>query len=213
MKFMNNHYGREAIFGNRVYCNAPLEGDGTGAEGEGDGTGTGGGGGASVQTDPKDGKRTFDDVLSDKELQAEFDRRLQKALDTQKSKLEVLFDEKATEAEKLAKMNEREKAQYLQQKREKEISDRESSITKRELMAEAKNTLTEKKLPLGLAEVLDYTDADKCNASIAAVESAFNEALEAAVQDRLKGSNPDKKAPDKDDKDTAKQVENLMMGI
>lgn len=156
--------------------------------------------------------QTFDDLLSNKDYQAEFDRRVQKALETQRSKLEVLFDEKATEAEKLAKMTEKEKAQYLQQKKEKEMADREAAITKRELAAEAKNTLTEKKLPVRLAEVLNYSDADACKQSIEAVEKAFKEAVEASVEERLKGDKPLKKAPSQDDTDLAKQVENLMMG-
>lgn len=156
--------------------------------------------------------QTFDDLLSNKDYQAEFDRRVQKALETQRSKLEVLFDEKATEAEKLAKMTEKEKAQYLQQKKEKEMADREAAITRRELAAEAKNTLAEKKLPVSLAEVLNYSDADACKQSIEAVEKAFKEAVEASVEERLKGDKPLKKAPSQDDTDLAKQVENLMMG-
>lgn len=160
----------------------------------------------------KESPQTFDDILGNKGYQAEFDRRVQKALETQRSKLEVLFDEKATEAEKLAKMTEKEKAQYLQQKKEKEMADREAAITKRELAAEAKNTLAEKKLPVSLAEVLNYSDADACKQSIEAVEKAFQEAVEASVEERLKGDKPLKKAPSQDDTDLAKQVENLMMG-
>lgn len=49
-------------------------------------------------------------------------------------------------------------------------------------MAEAKNTLAEKKLPAGLAEVLNYADADSCSKSIEAVEKAFQEAVKAAVE-------------------------------
>ena len=92
-------------------------------------------------------------------------------------------------------MTKEEKTQYLAQKHEKELAEREAGITRRELMAEAKNTLAEKKLPAGLAEVLNYTDADSCNKSIAAVEKAFQEAVEEGVQERLKGGTPPTKAP------------------
>ena len=84
-------------------------------------------------------------------------------------------------------------------------------ITLEELMAEAKNTLTEKKLPLGLAEILNYTDAESCKSSMAAVEKAFQEAVEAAVEEKLKGGKPPKKAGDQGD-DLAAQVEKIMMG-
>lgn len=187
------------------------------ADNGGDGAGEGIDNAAGAESAPEDKPqekppKTFEEILSNKDYQVEFDRRVQKALETQRSKLEVLFDEKATEAEKLAKMTEKEKAQYLQQKKEKEMADREAAITKRELAAEAKNTLAEKKLPVSLAEVLNYSDADACKQSIEAVEKAFKEAVEASVEERLKGDKPLKKAPSQDDTDLAKQVENLMMG-
>lgn len=187
------------------------------ADNGGDGAGEGIDNAAGAESAPEDKPqekppKTFEEILSNKDYQAEFDRRVQKALETQRSKLEVLFDEKATEAEKLAKMTEKEKAQYLQQKKEKEMADREAAITKRELAAEAKNTLAEKKLPASLAEVLNYSNADACKQSIEAVEKAFKEAVEASVEERLKGDKPPKKAPSQDDADLAKQVENLMMG-
>lgn len=199
-------------------CRIPMniqffaEGDGAGAGGEsgnGGGTGDGNTGGGNGEGQPP----SFDDWLAaNKEYQAEFDRRTQKALNTQKDKLEVLYSEKATEAEKLARMTKEEKAQYLAQKHEKELDEREAGITRRELMAEAKNTLAEKKLPVGLAEVLNYTDADSCNKSIAAVEKAFQEAVQAAVEEKLKGGKPPKAAPGSNETDLAKQVEKLMRG-
>lgn len=167
------------------------EGDGAGAD-DGQGGGAGGEGEGAEGTEPK----SFDDILKDGSYQAEFDRRIQKALDTQKNKLEVLMDAKASEAEKLAKMNKEEKAQYLHQKREKELADKEAAITRRELAAEAKVSLADKGLPVELAEVLNYSDADACRASIEAVEAAFQKAVEKSVDDRLKGGKPPKKAPE-----------------
>ncbi|MFR1351769.1 MAG: DUF4355 domain-containing protein [[Clostridium] symbiosum] len=166
----------------------------------------------TLEPKPEPAPQSFDDILKNKDYQAEFDRRVQKALGTAKEKWELLMDDKLSEADKLAKMNKEEKAQYLHQKKEKELADKEAAITRRELMAEAKNTLAEKKLPVGLAEVLNYADADSCSKSIDAVEKAFQEAVQAAVEEKLKGGTPPKKAPSEDGKDLAKQVEDLMMG-
>ncbi|WP_313074732.1 DUF4355 domain-containing protein [Lacrimispora sp.] len=197
-----------------------FEGDGAGAEGgEGgglgepgkEGTRDGGTGGDGKEQDPPKTK-TFDEILKDGSYQAEFDRRIQKALGTAKDKWSALMDDKLSEAEKLTKMNKEEKEAYLRQKQEKDLQDREAGITRRELMAEAKNTLSEKKLPVGLAEVLNYTDADSCNKSIAAVEKAFQEAVQSAVEEKLKGGKPPKKATSQEEVDLAKQVEALMMG-
>lgn len=190
--------------------------DNAGADqGEGGGTGSGnepGGDKGNMGGDSEEPK-SFDDLLQNKDYQAEFDRRVQKALGTAKEKWSALMDDKLSEAEKLAKMNKDEKAEYLRQKQEKELKSREAAITRRELMAEAKNTLAEKKLPVGLAEVLNYADADSCSKSMEAVEKAFQEAVQATVEEKLKGGTPPKKAPSGGEEDLAKQVESLMMGI
>lgn len=187
------------------------------AEGDGDGAGGGNVSGAGASGEGTNNEPlSFDGFLAQEGNQAEFDRRVQKAIDTAVSnaqqKWQALTDDKLSEAEKLAKMNKEEKAAYMQQKKEKELSDRESAVARKELMAEAKNTLAEKKLPAGLAEVLNYTDAETCNKSIAAVEKAFQAAVEAAVQERLKGGEPMKKAPESDADSMEKQVEALIMG-
>lgn len=218
-KKMRNKYFRFAscMLPMNLQFFAEPSGDGAGADG-GNGGGAGGEGGAGGDSTGDDGGTeppSFDDLLKGGH-QAEFDRRVQKAIDTAltnaQEKWQALTDDKLSEAEKLAKMTKEEKAQYLQQKHEKELAGREAEITRRELMAEAKNTLAEKKLPVSLAEVLNYTDADSCNKSIAAVEKAFNEAVEAGVQERLKGGTPPKKAPGNQETELAKQVEALMMG-
>lgn len=195
----------------QIFAEGGENGDGTGAEG---GNSGGSGMDTSGGTDPK--PVSFDDFLKGDGNQAEFDRRVQKAVNTAvtkaQQKWQALADENLSEAEKLAKMTKEEKAQYLQQKKEKELIDRETEITRKELIAEAKNTLAEKKLPVGLADVLNYADADSCNKSISAVEKAFQEAVETAVQDRLKGGKPPKKAPENND-DLEKQIEEAMRRI
>lgn len=144
---------------------------------------------------------SFDEFLKDPKNQAEFDRRVGKALETNRSKMQADIDAKIqearTEAEKLAKMNTEQKAQYEKEKREKELADREASITKRELAATAKEQLAEKGLPLSLADVLNYSSAEACAASIDAVGKAFQEAVKKAVEERLSGGKPPKKADDK----------------
>ena len=66
--------------------------------------------------------QTFDDVLSNKEYQAEFDRRVQKAIQTHETKLKEQWkleqDTQKSEAEKLAQMNETQKLQYQLKKQE-----------------------------------------------------------------------------------------------
>ena len=98
------------------------------------------------------------------------------------------WQEKMSESEKLSKMTADQKAEHERQKREKEFADREKSITVRELKMSAKEILVERALPLTLAEALDYSDADKCNASIDAIEKAFRASVDKAVSERIKSS-------------------------
>lgn len=212
MKHSNKHYGIPMNL--QIFAEG---GDGAGADGGNGGGAAGGGDGAGAASGDGNKPVSFDDFLANKENQAEFDRRVQKATQTAianaQEKWQLMTDDKISEAEKLACMTKEEKAQYLTQKHEKELANREAQITRRELMAEAKNTMTEKGLPLSLADVLNYTDADACNKSIAAVEKAFNAAVQATVEEKLKGGTPPKGAGGSDDTKTLEeQIYNYMKG-
>ena len=198
-----------------VRCMIPMNlqlfaGSEEGAAGDNDDAGTTGGGGSGDEdtgegeADPDGGKAepSFDDFLKTGSNQAEFDRRVQRAIETAVSKArdswQAMRDNKVSEAEKLAKMTAAEKAQYKEQQRLKDLEAREAAISKRELMATAKIALADKGLPGELADILDYTNAEACNKSIEAVEKAINAGVEAGVKARLKGGQPMKKAPEKD---------------
>ena len=141
--------------------------------------------------------QSFDDVLKgNKDYQSEFDRRIAKALNTAQAKWEAnqqdKINEALTEAEKLRNMKAEEKAKYEENKRIKALEAREKEITTRELKAQAYETLAEKNLPKELISTLNFESADTCNASIEAVEKAFQSAVEKAINDRLKGNDPKK---------------------
>ncbi len=172
-----------------------LNADG-GAGNGGAGTTTGGegtnGGSTGEGAEGSEGDKSFDDVLKDKKYQSEFDKRVAKALETAKSKWETEkateLENAKTEAEKLAKMNAEQKAKYAEEKRIAELEKREKDITTRELKAQAYETLAEKNLPKELIGTLNFESAETCNASIEAVEKAFQNAVAKAVNDKLRGS-------------------------
>lgn len=101
-----------------------------------------------------------------------------------------------TEAERLAAMSAEEREKALMEKTESEfkaredaLRQREEEITRKELRAQALETLAGKGLPSQLADILTYTDADACNASIASVEKVFRDAVKAEVDKRLAASS------------------------
>ncbi len=85
--------------------------------------------------------QTFDDVLANKEYQAEFDRRVQKAIQTHETKLKEQWkleqDTQKSEAEKLAQMNETQKLQYQLKKQEEANQKIQRKLNARDLKDEA----------------------------------------------------------------------------
>ena len=118
--------------------------------------------------------------------QADVDRIVAERLERQQKK----FAAEKEEAAKLAKMNAEEKAKYAAQKREEELTARETAIQKKELRFEALNILEENKLPAKLVDCIDLTSAETSKAYIEAIKTAWTEALTAAVDARLKSSDP-----------------------
>lgn len=138
---------------------------------------------------------SFDDVLGqNRAYKAEYDKRVKEALQAAQTEWETQQQEKITEADKLKKMNADEKAKYELDKRAKELDKKEKDITTRELKAQAYETLAEKNLPKELIDALNFSDAETCNASIEAVEKAFQNAIKKAVDDRLRSKPPVKPA-------------------
>lgn len=180
-----------------IYKHFPLKLDlqtfAEGAEGDSssginDGNGNGQGEIEKGSQDQNGSEKTF----TQEDLNKILSDRLAKERAKWEKDFQTKLQEAKTEAEKLAKMNAEQKAEYERQKREEELARRESEITRRELRATALETLAEKGLPKTLADILNYTDAESTNNSIEAVEKAFREAVEAAVNERLKGTPPSK---------------------
>lgn len=163
----------------------------------------GGDGGGGENNDPK--PVSFDDFLKEGNNQAEYDSRVsktvqkevQKALNKAQKKWETLRNESVSEAEKLALMTPEEKAKYQSDKREAELAKREADLTRKELQSGAKSKLIDAGLPADLHTVLDYTDEEACDRSIETLKDAFQKAVEAAVEDKLKGKEPPATDPNK----------------
>src|SRR5574344_2640305 len=124
--------------------------------------------------------------------QEDVNKMIQDRITREQSKWEKKVQDERTEAEKLAKMKADEKLKYQQEKREKKLADRERELTTRELKAQAYETLAEKGIPKELVDILNYESAETCNASIESVSKAFQTAVEKAVNEKLRGGNPQK---------------------
>lgn len=169
-------------------------GDG-GSGNPGNGGGTGGDGGAGTGGEGAE-HLSFDDFLKQEGNQAEFDRRVQKAIDTAVSnaqkKWKDLHDDKLSEAEKLAKMTNEEKAAYRMSQMEKELNAFKEKDTLAEMSKTARKMLSEEdiNIPDELLSQLVSTDAEDTKNTVQAFAKLFKDAVQDAVKDKLKGNPP-----------------------
>ncbi len=111
-------------------------------------------------------------------------------LDTLIEKERDMYEKKLAEAEKLASMSEDARLDYRRGLLDKELSEREAAVAKRELMADAAEKLEAAGLPKQLAACLNYSGTEECSRSLEAVGKAFEEAVAGAVNERLRGRVP-----------------------
>lgn len=164
-------------------------GDGAGAEG-------GNGGGAGAEEQGGAAPQSFDDFLQREGNQAEFDRRVQKAIETAvtkaQEKWQALTDDKLSEAEKLAKMTKEEKAEYKTRKLEKELADLKRQNSLSEMSKTARKMLADEEIniPDELLAHLVSESAEDTKTAVEAFTKMYKDAVQAAVKDALKGNAP-----------------------
>lgn len=146
----------------------------------------------TTTTDTQEISNTENQTTEKTFTQEDVNKMIQDRITREQAKWEKKVQDERTEAEKLAKMKADEKIKYQQEKREKELADRERELTTRELKAQAYETLAEKGIPKELVELLNYENAETCNASIEILEKAFQPAVEKAVNEKLRGGEPQK---------------------
>lgn len=152
--------------------------------------------GTQTNNDNKQGDSktlSFDELInSNKEYQSAYDKKVREAIETAKTNWQEIMDNEKSEAEKLAKMNKEQKLEYQAQKAEKEKSDALAELNAYKLKEQALKIASEKGLDVSLLNFFDFSTAkaDEINTKIDEISSAFNKAVEKAVNERLKEDTP-----------------------
>lgn len=111
-----------------------------------------------------------------------------------KEELEAALAQKlqqmVAEVDRLSHMTGEERAAYEAGRREDDLAARERNIQRRELRADALEELEKRGLPKALADAVAYDSRAAMAASIDGVERAFRQAVQAAVDERLRGVSP-----------------------
>lgn len=145
--------------------------------------------GADIQV-PK----TFDEMLKESNYQSEFDKKVQKSLDTARAKWEAELEAKQSEAEKLAKMKEDERKDYEIEKARKEKEEAEAKLNAYELKEQAIEMANkpETKVDVSLLNLIDFRNikAEQVEPTIKNIKNVFDSAVENEVNKRLKEPTP-----------------------
>lgn len=139
---------------------------------------------------------SFDDFLSQEGNQAEFDRRVSKAIQTAvgnaQKKWKTLTDDRVSEAEKLAQMTGEEKEKYRADKAEKELADLKRQIAMGDMAKTARKMLSDEQIsiPDEIINNLVTEDAESTKAAVESFAKVFKEAVQSAVKEALRGNPP-----------------------
>lgn len=93
-------------------------------------------------------------------------------------------------AKKIAAERKRMQKLFEGEQQESEIEKRERDVTRRELMADAKDALIGDGLPSSLASVLDYSDKEAYEKSYQEVTGIFREAMQQMFVQKFSGKPP-----------------------
>ena len=138
---------------------------------------------------------SFDDFLK-QGGQAEFDRRVQKAIQTAVSnaqkKWQTITDDKVGEAEKLAQMTAEQREKYRADKAEKELADLKRQIALGDMAKTARKMLSDEQITVPDEIIMNLVsdDAEKTKESVETFAKVFKEAVSAAVKEALRGNPP-----------------------
>lgn len=134
----------------------------------------------------KEGEVSYTEETFQQKLKEETERLAAKYEEELSAKLKAAKEE----AEKTAKMTQAEKEKFELEKKEKEIAQKEQALALRELKAETSRMLAEAKLPEEVLDMVLAEDAEATKKNVESFKEVFDQAVQSAVEERLKGTSP-----------------------
>lgn len=157
-------------------------------------------GDGQVQNSQEQKPLTFQELLdSNKEYQAEFDRRINKGIDTAKTNWETEYkkqlEAEKTEAERLAKLTEEERIKEQLEAKDKRIAELEAKENARTLKDETIKIFTQKEIPIAYIDLFDFNNisADKIAEKVELLSNNLSKDKENWLNSVLKQNPPTQK--------------------
>lgn len=148
--------------------------------------GSDGGAGSKKEDDPasKEGEGTKQEPQGGKSYsEAELSAKIAEA--------KAAWEAEQQEKQRLAKLSPEERAKAEGEAQAQELTKLRTELLQRDLKDAAVKKLTDEGFPVGLADLLTYTDKESMEKSLQQTQEVFKSALEAAVKDRLRGKTPE----------------------
>lgn len=145
---------------------------------------------------------SFTELLKNPEYQREFDKLVNKSINTAKTNWEkdynARLEAEKTEAEKLAKMDADQKIQYELEKATKEKEDLQNQLNAINLYKTASEIATEKELPIGYLDLVDFSreTAETITAKIDKLQELRTKDLQNYLNSKMKQATPQEKKDD-----------------
>lgn len=160
----------DALFGGKEDP-APGSGEGEGTKKDGDPA-------------PKEGEGTKPEGKDGKSYsEADVEAKIAEA--------KAAWEAEQQEKQRLAKLSPEERAKAEGEAKEQELTKLRAELLQRDLKDAALKKLTDEGFPVGLADLLTYTDQESMEKSLKHTQEVFKGALEAAVKERLRGKTPE----------------------
>lgn len=139
-------------------------------------------------------EKTPEEIELEKKIEAESDRKLAKALEKKRKEWEEKQQEAIQKAleekERLSKLSEKERESEELSKERKKLEQERAEHNRRVLRADAVDDLQEKGLPSNFSDFLLGEDAESTLENINNFKTAFDEAVNAAVKEKLRQDTP-----------------------
>lgn len=147
-----------------------------------------------VKTEETKESKTYTEEDFKKALQAESDKRVSGALKTAQEKWEAEFKEKLevekSEAEKLGSMTESERLQSQFDKQKQDFETERQTFLRERMELQTVKELSTEGLPTDFSKYVIADTAEEVKANISTFKAQWQQAIESAVNDRLKGKTP-----------------------
>lgn len=143
-------------------------------------------------TEVTETKKSFEELLQDKEYQSAFDKKIAQSLQTAKVKWEEENKSKQVEAEKLAKMDEEQKRTYELEQEKARANKAESELNAYRLKDETIRQASQRGISIAYLDTIDFSKetAESINSKLDIFERVSKADKEKAINEYSKETPP-----------------------